>query len=238
MSMTANQLALARQYLADPGTSAVQTIELSNAIGGTFTISYDGQTTLALDFDAPANDVQNALCALSNVGVGNIQVVLSANVYTVLFTGVLGNIAQAMLTVDATNLDGVGIIATVVETIAGGVTAFTDDDLNALYVDAQSNFYLAICYGFRVLMSNASKFSRYVAGQTQEFKEQIFDHLKILADMYQTWAFAGNQVQFVSLQSVPPRVRAVPNTVGVPATSLQYFPPNPRNPWGVWRNGG
>lgn len=239
MALSADNLALARQYLADLGTGAVQRIELANAIGGTFTISFDGQTTTALDFDAGANEVQNALAALSNIGTGNIQAVLSASfVYTLSFAGDLDHMAQNMFTVDDTSLEGTGIVVTVTQLVAGGVTAFSDADLDALNVNANLNFFLTVAYGFRVLMSNAAKFNRYVAGQTQEFKEQIFDHLKDMEALYTSWAFADQQVQFVSLKSAPPVPRAVPVTAGLPATSLQYGPWNPRNPWGVWRNGG
>jgi hypothetical protein len=40
--------------------------------GGTFTLSYAGQTTPPLAYDAAASDVQSALAALSNIGAGNI----------------------------------------------------------------------------------------------------------------------------------------------------------------------
>lgn len=38
-----------------------------NFTGGTFTLTFDGQTTTALDFDASASDIEDALIALSNV---------------------------------------------------------------------------------------------------------------------------------------------------------------------------
>lgn len=250
MSMSVDQRAQARQYLADPGTSAVQSIQIENATGGTFTISYDGQTTIALAWNAGANEVQNALCALSNIGVGGLNVTLSDGVlnssnlissyFTLYFGNTLGNQALPMVTVDTTLLTGAGALALVTLVTPGGIIAFSDAELDALYADAALNFFLAIAYGFRVLMSNAAKFDDYVAGQTQEKKAQIFSHLKDMEAMYQQWAFAGQQVQFTSLKGVPPRLTAVPQTSGAPATALQYAPPFGfgRGPWGWGRRGG
>lgn len=244
MSMTTVQLSQARGFLADPGTSATQQITIENANAGTFTISYDGQTTSALAFNVGGNVMQNALCALSNVGTGNVTVVQNdgvpnAIVYVVSFVNDLGGVAQSMLTVDDALLVGVGVLVTVQQNVAGGTTAFTDDELNGLYTLADNNYFLGICYGYRELMANAAKFNNYVAGQTKEDKAQIFDHLKIMADMYLDWAFAADQVQFSSLTSVPPRVTAVPVTSGVPATSLQYGGlPWGVGPWGRGRYGG
>lgn len=41
---------------------------------GTFTLTFNGQTTTAIPYNAPSLTVQNALAALSNIGVGNISV--------------------------------------------------------------------------------------------------------------------------------------------------------------------
>jgi hypothetical protein len=233
MSLSAANLSLARGFLADPGTSAVQSIQIDNAIGGTFTASFDGQTTSALDFNAGANELQNALAALSNIGTGNVAVQNTAP-YVVYLTGDLGNAAQSMLTVDDSNLVGTGVIVTVSQVTAGGVTAFSDDELNALYDLAVSNLFLTISYGFRELKSNAARFNRYTAGQTQEFKEQIFDHLSDLADDFERLSRAAHQVQSSRMEHVPPELRAVPVSPGVPATSLRYGP-NGALPW---RRGG
>lgn len=240
MAMNADQISLARQYLADQGTSAAQSIQIENASGGTFTISFDGQTTSALAYNAGANVVQNALCALSNVGTGNVIVndsvgVPNSTFYAISFTGELGNVAQSMLTVTS-SLTGTGVIVTVQQVTAGGVTAFSDAELNAQFSQADSNFFLTISYAFRVLQSNAARFNDYTAGQTQEKKSQIFAHLEALAAHFEAWAQAGQQVQIVRLASVPPRLRAVPVTSGVPATSLQYGPPYGPY-WGRGRGG-
>ena len=230
MSLSTDDLTLARGYLSDDGSSAVQSILVKNATGGTFTITYNGQTTSALAFNASAADVQNALCALSNVGVGNLTV-NNDYPYTIYFGGTLGNVAQAIVTVTS-SLTGTGVTVTVTQIAQGGVFAFSDTELDLIYNQASQNFFLTISYGYRWLMANFARLNDYVAGQTQEKKSQIFNHLKIMADDYYKLAFADRQVQISRLQQVPPRVRAYPFVSGVPATSLSTRPPDPNKPWG------
>lgn len=55
-------------------TAEVQTISLGAASAGTITITFDGQTTAAIAFDADAAAVQAALEALSNLDVGDVFV--------------------------------------------------------------------------------------------------------------------------------------------------------------------
>ena len=76
-----------RVGISVPETQAVFT-------GGTFTLTYNGQTTTALDWDALTSDVQSALEALSNIGTGNVSVTqsqnsLSAQEWTLVFQGAL-----------------------------------------------------------------------------------------------------------------------------------------------------
>ncbi len=59
-------------YLAD--TNCIQTIYVTQATGGTFTLSYAGHTTSALPYDASVSAVLAALEALPSIGVGNILV--------------------------------------------------------------------------------------------------------------------------------------------------------------------
>ncbi len=58
-----------------PGIAEVQTLsKAAKATSGTFTLTYDGQTTADINFDADTNTIQAALEALSNVEVGDIIV--------------------------------------------------------------------------------------------------------------------------------------------------------------------
>jgi flagellar hook protein FlgE len=105
----------------DEGTAAVdeqQTIS-STATGGTFTLSYGGQTTAALNWNDSAANIQAALEALSTIGAGNVSCAggpLPANV-TVDFQGTLAGQDVSMLTVDNTLMTGG--IASVAETTQG-----------------------------------------------------------------------------------------------------------------------
>ncbi len=237
MPMTADQITNARLILSDQGTDAQQRLSIENATGGTFTLTFSGQTTSALAFNASAGDVQNALSALSNVGVGNVLATLSYGVpnisyYDIQFTGTLAGIAQPVTTVTS-SLTGTAVAVALVQTQAGGSTVFSDAELNSQYDLANGNFFLAISYLFNVLWSASAKFNDYVAGQSNEKVSQIVEHLQELAQYYYRLAFAGSQVQIASFQKVPPLPVAVPNVSGVPAVSLNYAPPfSRRRLWG------
>ncbi len=70
------------------------------ATGGTYTISYDGQTTTALAFNANAAAVDAALEALSNIGVADVSVVGAGATRTITFGTALANLNLADLSVD------------------------------------------------------------------------------------------------------------------------------------------
>lgn len=84
------------------GVQEVQTIQIVGA-GGTFTITYSGQTTSALPYGSSAAVVQAALWALSNITDGDVVVTLSGTTYTLTWLASLGNVAQPTATVTATN---------------------------------------------------------------------------------------------------------------------------------------
>jgi hypothetical protein len=71
-------------------TSNPQSFTVSGA-SGTFTLTFTGQTTASLPFDATAAQVQSALNALSSIGGagGTVAVTFTGGVYTVTFGGTL-----------------------------------------------------------------------------------------------------------------------------------------------------
>jgi len=74
------------------GTDEEQQIELSSATGGSFTLTFDGQTTAAIKHDASAAKIQEALEALSNLEAGDIVVRLpratsSLHLFSLTFEG-------------------------------------------------------------------------------------------------------------------------------------------------------
>lgn len=88
--------------------SEVQTVTITGApAGGTFTLTYSGQTTATIAYNAASAAVQSALVALSTTGTGNVTVTGSAGgPYTVTFTGALAGTNVAALTADDSGLTG------------------------------------------------------------------------------------------------------------------------------------
>ena len=70
--------------------SEVQAVTITGS-SGSFTLTFNGQTTAAIPFNATAASVQAALSALTTIGAGNVTVTQSGNVYTVTFGGSLAN---------------------------------------------------------------------------------------------------------------------------------------------------
>jgi len=91
-------------YAADE----VQRVALSGApTGGTFTLSFGGQTTSAIAYNASAATVQSALQALSSIGSGNVLVMGgSGGPWVVRFAGTLAGTDQAQLTANGSGLTG------------------------------------------------------------------------------------------------------------------------------------
>jgi RHS repeat-associated protein len=91
-------------YAAD----TVQQVQLTGGpTGGTFTLSFNGQTTAAIAYNASASTVQTALQALSTIGSGNALVAGAAGgPWNVRFAGTLGGSVQVALTANGSGLTG------------------------------------------------------------------------------------------------------------------------------------
>lgn len=103
------------------GTNEVQSIEIDDDVdGGTFTLTYGGQTTGALAWNASAAVVEAALEALSTLGLGTATVTDSSPIWTVTFTGSLASTNVSMISGNGASLTG-GDATTVAvaETVAG-----------------------------------------------------------------------------------------------------------------------
>jgi flagellar hook protein FlgE len=105
----------------DEGTPAIDEIQTisSTATGGTFTLSFGGQTTSALNWNSTAAQIDTALEALSTIGAGNVNCAGGAlpTDVTVTFAGTLAGQDAALITVDNTNMTGG--TASVAETTTG-----------------------------------------------------------------------------------------------------------------------
>lgn len=111
-------------------TTEVQTVTV-DATGGTFTLSYNGETTAAIAENAAASAVETALEALGTLSTTDVAVTGSAGgPFTVTFAASLGNVST--LIADGTALTG-GTGVTVANTTQGSQYAkagvFTRDAL-------------------------------------------------------------------------------------------------------------
>lgn len=109
------------------GASEVQTINLGAATAGTIAITFDGETTAAIAFNATAATVQTALEALSNVNPGDIAVTGGPlpGAITLTFGGRYAGVDVAQVTVTPTGLTG-GTVAVATTTAGGSASAGRD----------------------------------------------------------------------------------------------------------------
>lgn len=111
-----------------PVTNEVQTATITGApTGGTFTLTFSGQTTAAIAYNATAAAVQAALEALSNVNPGDITVTGNAGgPYTLTFGGQYLGDNVASITATASLTGGTSPGVTMATTTAGGTATASD----------------------------------------------------------------------------------------------------------------
>jgi hypothetical protein len=100
------------------GTDEVNTVTLNGVTSGNFTLTYSGKTTAEIEYDATAQEVQDALEGLSNIETGDVVVTGTAPEWVVTFQGNLAN-TDITLTGDDTNLIGDPATISIVETTPG-----------------------------------------------------------------------------------------------------------------------
>lgn len=120
------------------GRDEVQTITITGTpTGGTFTLTYDGQTTGTIAYNADAATVDAALEALSNIGAGDVTCAggaLPGTPVTVTFTGALAKTNVSLMTASGAGLTGGTTPAVAVTTTTAGIPAAVDlsDRINAM----------------------------------------------------------------------------------------------------------
>ncbi|MET9436882.1 hypothetical protein [Streptomyces sp. NPDC006551] len=125
-------------------TNEVQSVTITGSpTGGTFTLTFSGQTTAAIAYNATAAAVQTALEGLSNINPGDVTVTgNTGGPYTVTFGGqYLGdNVAQMTATASLTGGTTPGV--TVATTTAGGTATASDGtQLFAGFLFTEVSFY-------------------------------------------------------------------------------------------------
>lgn len=105
------------------GANEVQTVTVTGSpTGGTFTLTYDGQTTAAIAYNAAASVVQQRLTDLSNIEAGMVSVTgANGGPYTVMFSG--GNNVSQMTSASSLT-GGTSPSANVATATSGGGASF------------------------------------------------------------------------------------------------------------------
>src|SRR5439155_19279344 len=101
-------------------TNAVQTLSLIKAASGTFTMTFNGQTTGAITYSTTAGpsstsgttaaNILAALAALTNIGTGNVAVTAVASsaannqLFLVTFQGTLAGLPQSVMSINTSAL--------------------------------------------------------------------------------------------------------------------------------------
>lgn len=108
--------------VADGAANEVQEAEITgDPTGGTFTLTYAGQTTAAIPFNATAGAVQGYLTALSNIRTGDVIASGPAGgPYEVTFTGSLRATNVAAMTASGASLTGGTSPGVTITTVTAG----------------------------------------------------------------------------------------------------------------------
>jgi hypothetical protein len=96
---------------ANTGVSDKQEIVLENPSGGTYTLTFKGQTTVPIAYNATPEEVQSALEALSSISAGNVAVSAAGSGYLVTFDGALATSEQPAMSADGSSLAAGGTVA-------------------------------------------------------------------------------------------------------------------------------
>jgi len=130
-------------------TDEIQQLTITGSpTGGTFTLTYSGQTTAAIAYNATAEAVQAALEGLSNIAVGDVFTYggpLPADPINIHFAGALKatNVAQITST---DSLTGGSTPATAISTLAAGAAAYAEITQQPVSISEQ-NVYVDSAFG-------------------------------------------------------------------------------------------
>jgi len=119
-SITGGSATVSQTTVGVGAVNEVQTLTISNATSGNYTLQFGLQTTVPIAYNAAATTVQSALVNLSNVGLNNIGVTgNNGGPYTITFKGTLSGTNVDALSPDDNSLIGSYVDTTVVHTVRG-----------------------------------------------------------------------------------------------------------------------
>jgi hypothetical protein len=117
------QFACGGDLITSGGTNEVQTVTITGTpTGGTFTLTFGGQTTSSIAYNAISSAVQTAFQALSTVGTGNATVTGGpgpGTPYVITFGGALGSTNVANITATGSFTGGTSPAIAVANTTPG-----------------------------------------------------------------------------------------------------------------------
>ena len=180
------------------GNDELQTVTITGApTGGTFTLTFGGNTTSALNWNATAAQVQTALQALASIGAGNALVTGGpgpATPFVVQFTAAKGLTNQALITLTTNSLTGgTTPSVSIVETQAGGAFATITTGFTLFRCNARVVFAVAQPTGTQVRFASGNYFPYTTLGEAEtcEFAGKI-DMLP--ADTFQGPGGTGSKI--------------------------------------------
>lgn len=112
--------------------SQASPVASGNVEAGDFTLTFAGQTTGSIAFNSDAAAITTALEALSNIGVGDVLVTLTADGFTVEFQGALANTNVGDLTCTPSLKQKADTINVAVDQVGAGPTDEIQTITNAL----------------------------------------------------------------------------------------------------------
>lgn len=179
-ALSGKKIAVVGYHLGAAGTNTVkftdtivdevQTITVSDGdTTDTFTLTYSGQTTTDLDWDADAATVTTALEALSNIGVGDVDVSYASaadgGVYTLTFAGALADTNVTELTSTPTGCTVVHDTTTVGGTttnLTGAIPTIAGSQLVAVGSPTNPLFKTSEGAALSVTLSAANSVAGYI----------------------------------------------------------------------------
>jgi len=169
------------EHAAVQGTNEVTTLtQTGSPTGGTFTITYGGQTTAGIAYNATAAQVQTALQALSTIGNGNVVCAggpINSAAVTVTWSNALSGTDITAPTCTSTGLTGGTSPAVTPTTTTAGVVGYVTSTKLVGFSDEWEEGPLGTQYGREFAQAPKElglPFSGAVAGQTTPNREIIY----------------------------------------------------------------
>ena len=104
--VVADQASLTMDVAGSAAVNELQSVSVNHALGGTFTLTFNGQTTEPIAYNASAGNIRSALEGLGGINSGDVTV--TGNVggpWSVGFTGAMAGSDVSELTVDLAGLE-------------------------------------------------------------------------------------------------------------------------------------